>query len=88
MDMQALAEAETDGTNRRSKIPDVRPFNRRRDDEQRSRLVVASIVTKTPMGVRSNSLVRAFDRVLSKGTNDIALGTANNVAHIKLSKSV
>src|SRR6516164_714882 len=82
--MQAVAKAKTDGTRRRSKISDVWSFNRCRDNEQRSRPVLASIVAKTPMCVRRYGLVGAFVGVQSKGTKHIALGAANNVAQIKL----
>ena len=78
-------QAEADGADRRRKVPDVRFFDRSRNDEQRMRSVLAAIVAKTPMRARRNGLVGAFVGVKSKDTNDIALSAANNVAHRKLS---
>src|SRR5215469_4095313 len=80
-------QTETDSADRRREVPDVWSFDRRGDDEQRSRSVVAAIVAKTPMWVRHNDLVGTLLWVQSKRTNDISLRTAKNVADIKLSSA-
>src|SRR5215471_3545143 len=85
--MQALVQTETDSADRRREVPDVRSFDRRGNDEQRSRSVVAAIVSKTPMCTRRNDPVETLLRVQSKRANDISLCTANNVADIKLSSA-
>src|SRR5215468_5098987 len=83
--MKSLMQTETDSADRRREVPDVWSFDRRSNDEQRSRSVVAAIVSKTPVCARRNDLVGTFLRVQSKRANDISLRTANNVADIKLS---
>src|SRR5262249_7050808 len=82
-----LVQTKGDGADRGREVPDVRSFDRRSDDEQRSQSVVAAIVAKTPVCARRNDLVGTFLRVQSKRTNDISLRTAKNVADIKLSSA-
>ena len=85
--MQALMQTETDSADQRRKVPDEWSFDRRSNDEQRSRSVAAAIVPKTPVRARRNDLVGTFLRVQSKRTDDISLRTAKNVADIKLSSA-
>src|SRR5262249_51400888 len=87
LDRQTLVQTKTDSADRGREVPDVRSFDRRSDDEQRSRSVVAAIVAKTPVCARRNDLVGTFLRVQSKRANDISLRTAKNVADIKLSSA-
>ena len=80
-------DADGNGADRRREVPDVRSFDRRSNDEQRSRSVAAAIVAKTPVCARRNDPVGTFVRVQSKRTDDISLRTAKNVADIKLSSA-
>src|SRR5215469_15922122 len=80
-------QTEADSANRRREVPNVRSFDRRGDDEQRSRSFVAAIIAKAPICARRNDLVGIFLWVQSKRTNDISLRAAKNVADIKLSSA-
>src|SRR5215467_272193 len=82
--MRAVVQTETDSADRRREVPDVWSFDRRGDDQQRSRSVVAAIVAKTPICARRNDLIGTFLWVQSKRANDISLRAAKNVADIKL----
>src|SRR6516165_3499779 len=77
-------QTEADSADRRREVPNVRSFDRRGDDQQRSRSVVAAIIAKTPICARRNDLVGTFLWVQPKRTNDIALRAAKNIADIKL----
>ena len=85
--MPASVQEETDGADRGREIPDVGSFDRRGNDEQRSRSVTAAIVAKTPMCARRDDVVVTFLWVQSKRADDISLRTAKNVADIKLSSA-
>src|SRR5262249_2861315 len=85
LDIQALKQTEADSTNRRREVPNVRSFDRRSNDQQRLRSVVAAIIAKMPICARRSDLVGTFLWVQSKRANDISLRAAKNVADIKLS---
>src|SRR6516164_5503779 len=78
-------QTEADSADRRREVPNVRSFDRRGDDQQRSRSVGAAIIAKTPIWARRNDLVWTFLWAQSKRANDISLRAAKNVADIKLS---
>src|SRR6516225_9931469 len=78
-------QTEADSANRGREVPNVRSFDRRGDDQQRSRSVVPAIIAKTPICARRNDLVGTFLWVQSKRANDISLRAAKYVADIKLS---
>src|SRR5215472_13271186 len=78
-------QTEADSANRGREVPNVRSFDRRGDDQQRSRSVVPTIIAKTPICARRNDLVGTFLWVQSKRANDFPLRAAKYVADIKLS---
>src|SRR6516162_9735616 len=78
-------QTEADSANRGREVPNVRSFDRRGDDQQRSRSVVPAIIAKTPIRARRNNLVGTFLWVQSKRANDISLRAAKYVADVKLS---
>src|SRR5215470_10700271 len=85
--MRAVMQTEADSADRRRQVPDVWSFDRRGDDQQRSRSVAAAVIAKTPICARRNDLIGTFLWVQSKRANDISLRAAKNVVDIKLSSA-
>jgi hypothetical protein len=79
MDIQALAQAKPNRAHRRSQIPDVRSFDRRRDHKQRRHGGLIGIGAQAPVRSRGNDSVGALIGTEPIGRASVALGATPDV---------